>query len=1363
MYFSLSLLGVQEMNFKNTEIIFNRFNEAAQDLAFAGIAQRKGDNNSYLKHKKDAGEAISQTIEYALKNHLNRVLSEREKSYFRFNSQNISTLIDKYQSQNGEEGDYYFNTVNDTITPTVDFLYLRNNKYDLTNASKHEGKGTDFEIQKKYLEQVRLYINQYIDENEKLKTIADFEKTDLSTWDLLYSACDRFSIDDRNYILIIGPNQNVDKSYLKNLAIPKWNLIIDFDYNSSESNGFFDCAYKQNEISPHKIKASDLIDTNSFSRFSLSHYHFFANNYKGSGDLEPKDYSEWNRKLSKNTEVFLKSFSEVFSNQKNIVLVLFNSRRHINFLCEKIEQYLGANTSFVFANDFSEELSQLNEDFSGVKVNISISEIAEGLSSVSSNFGIINPNKGQILIPFMEKTTTETSGVLTPSEFAQLEEYFEVLHKGLPENIENEEDKRAFLTGENKISWFGLKNRFDVERHNFNKKYLKPIEKVIESGRGKIQLVHEAGFGGTTVARRIAWEIHNDYPTLILKKYRDVKIRESLIMLHEKTRKTIFVIMEVPQAITLDEVDSLYKSIPQARPIVFLVVKRGKSNSNELTVSDWGNDAVDLVKTYKPYLSEYRIDDIKAKKEKELEDILMSSESYKKTPFYIGLLTFEEKFFALKDYIKNFVAEVQQKEEQKHALIYLAICDDYLGQGLPSSFFKTLFKASNTEIISIENYFSKDSTIVDSLLSSSQEGNHKFWKIRHNFFAKEIKRQILSGNSDNPEIWKQGLADICVKFIQDSISDAHTSEYIQEILQKLFIGNRKDRAGEDFTNIINDIDSIDGKEQVFLALKQTYPDNPHYSSHLARFYAYHNKNREKALQFANEAIRLSEIDGTKDALLYHIKGMCLRSIAYDEMVKHRKIKQQDGFIAEREYDDVIEKYVPQAASEFELSREIAKKQNRIDEHGFIAHIQLLVTAIDYAIVLSGKTKVDFFNQNLEPFAEWLDLAESLLEEVKRINIDDDDSGKIQECANDITEFYENYEQILQNLRSQLDKGKNPSRIRRQIVRTYFRKKEDYTKDNKTINNILSLMEQNIENEPENEKNFYLWFQAARHSKVSLEDALSKLSKWKANSRSVDAIYYFYILKVFRALQGYTDATIDAFNLIQECRAKGKSNITTLEWYGKGSDLTKFVSRNSISSDTKEEKLELVQGYFTDYQHDGSGKITIADKLEVFFSPTQAKLTSSDLNKEVEFYLGFSYDGLRADSYSVRLKGLAPRNTEPIEERIEETIQSRAIVEKQFAEKLPELKVLGKISLSGNKKSDLGSTSKRYIGQVVDLQRPPVYVMGKVESDLGKTYFFHKNNEKEEVFSQLRIGSKISFEITKTDKGLLAHKIDIIKG
>jgi hypothetical protein len=1349
------------MEFKNKETIIKRFNNAAYDLARVELTLRNDDELMLEKHKRDAGEAISQTLEFALKHHLDRNLSEREKFNFNFNRQNIATLIERYVDENGNDnGGYFYNTVNDTINPSVDFKFILKNKYLLTNAAKHQGAIPDLDVQKKCFQVVRNFILEYIDENAALKTIEDFETVDFSSWDLLYAACDRFSVEERNYILVIGRNQGVAKSYLKNLSIPKWNLIIDYDFNS-ERDGFFECAYKQNEISPHIIKASDLTDVNSFSRYTQTHCHYFANGFYGAGQSEPRDYSDWNIKYGKKAEVFLKSFSEVFSNQKNIVVILYNSRPHIYSLCNNIGRYFGANTAFIFANDFKNELAQVCEDFNGVKVNITIPQIAEGLANFSSNFGVENPNKGQILIPFMEHSKSETSGVLTESEFAMFEEYFEVVHKGLPYANTEVETRRSFLCGESKISWFGLDKRFDVERKSFNKKYLKPVESLIEKTRGKIYLMHDAGFGGTTVARRIAWEIHNDFPTLILKKFREGKVKELLTILHQKTRKTIFVVMEVPQAISLDEVDALYKSIPQQRPVVFLIVKRGKPKSNDLSVSDWGNDTITLVNEYKTYLSEFENEAIRLKKEKELDAIISSNDSQQKTPFYIGLLTFEEKFVALTEYIKKFVVEVRDKEEQKRVLIYLSVCDDYLGQGLPVSFFRSLFKVSHLEVISLEKYFSPDSSIVESLLASSQEGKHKFWKIKHNFFAKKLKEQILSGNSENPEIWKQSLADVCVKFIEDSVSDTSTSEYIQELLQKLFIGNRRDRADTAFTPIIDDITSIDGKEKVFLALKETYPDNPHYCSHLARFYAYHNKNRERALKYADEAIRLSEIDGKQDSLLYHIKGMCLRSVAYDVMEQHRRMKHQGSSVPDVEFEDVIDKLVPQAANEFELSREIAKKQNRLDEYGFVAHIQLLIRAIDYAIVLSGKSKSDFFSQNIEPFTEWLDLTESLLEEVKRINLDDDESGKIEDCVNEIIAFYENYEQILQNLRSQLDKGKNPSRTRRQIVRTYFRKKGDYTKDSKTVNTILELMEQNIENEPENEKNFYLWFQAARHSKVSIDDALSKLSRWKANSTTVDAIYYFYILKVFRALKGYSDATIDAYNLIKECKAKGRSNVTIFEWYGKGNDLTKFVNRSILTPENKSEKLELVEGYFTEYLHDGSGKITVDNKLEVFFSPTQAKLTSSDVNKLVEFYLGFSYDGLRADSYSVRLKGFAPRNPEPIEERKAEVRSTYPETERHFAEKLQEPKVLGKITLPEIKKSYSVSNSKRQNGSIIDLQSPPVYVMGKIENDFGKKFFFHKDNEKEEVFLQLKIGSKVSFETTKTEKGILAFNIEII--
>jgi hypothetical protein len=1328
----------------------NRYNESVYELYLAEKFLAKANQQDYIRSCRNAAEAISQATEWFLKYYLQKHLSGQERNYLPIKP-NIKELISKFINDDGTSGDYFYETLEDIDEPTVDFKYLLSKKGPLTNYSKHNGENPNFEVIEQYISKTKTFIKEYVDNKTQLSEKADFDKNNAATWDSLYSSCDRFNSDERTLILIIGPNQNIDKHHLSSLSFPKWSLIIDFDYDS-EKEGFYKAAYSDKIPPPHRYKISDSIDTNAFSIYSQTHYHWFADNFSGSGESKTVDFTDWNRKYGKKSDLFIKSFSEVFSNQKTIVLSVYNSRRHIDTLCRLIDQHFGSNTTFVFANDLKNELIQVAEDWKGIKINISLTEVSEGLNDYSSNFGALRKDSGKYIIPHNELSESPTSGELTPAEFAQLEEHFEVIHKGLPVEQEGEFERRQFLTGAKKISWYGLKRGIDAQKRNFQKSYIRPLERVFENSRGKITLVHDAGFGGTTIARRIAWYFHDDYPTLLLKNYKDTKVRELLVNLHQKTRKTIFLILEVPQTITLDEVDNLYKSIPQARPVVFLIVKRGKpKNESDLAVVDWGNDVSELINIYKPYLENYENEEIRSKKIKEFDEIIYSDDPIKKTPFYIGLLTFEEDFFAIKEYIKKFYVEISNKEEQKRALLYLSICHDYIGQGLPSFFFKKLFKVQSSAIFRLENFFLDETGIIDSLLSSSLEGTHKFWRIKHSFFAKELKHQLLSGTSENPEIWKQALPDLCCNFIWDSISDGNVTEYIQETLQKLFIGNRKDRAGTSFTQIILDIETLDGKERVFKSLKDAYPDNPHFCSHLARFYAYHNKNRELALKYADEAIRLSLAEGKEDPLLYHIKGMCLRANIYDIIDRHIHLKRNGKDVLIEEYDEVINTLIPECASQFAYSRNKTKENSRSDEYGFIANIQLLIKAIDYGIIMSDKSKILFFKLNPEPFTEWLDKAESLLEEVTRINLDDDESGKIEDCINDILEFYENYDQILQNLRNQLDKSKNPSRTRRQIVRTYIRKKENYHTDANTISNILSLMEANIENEPDNERNFYLWFQAARYSRISLDDAIGKIAKWKANSNAIDAIYYFYILKVIRALQGYSESTQDAWNLIRECKQKGRLNITVYEWLGKGDGLNKLVNKKDITSDNKTEKLQLIEGYFTEYLHDGNGKITIVDKLEVFFSPTQARLTSNDINQVVQFYLGFSYDGLRADSQSVRIKGNEPRN--------QEQLIGNEIVGINTSEDVND-----KIE-NNNEKQAMAPTqkksTKRHLGKIIDLQKPPFYTWGKIENEFGKIFIFHKDNEINEVFEKLKIGDQVSYCVTINEKGNVAHDIEII--
>lgn len=1214
--------------------IINRYNEGIFDLASAKRAWLQSDEERRIKHLRDAGEALSQALEWALWFVVHKYLPMAVKPG------NIKDLVDYYTKSTQLCKKKLSKSSED-----IDFNRFVSNKNKLTNSAKHQGTVPDYKIQNWYAAEIKKFILLYIDPNASLSTIEREMEIANDSWAEFYSACDKFKEEGRNLILVIGESiRDIETNYLKMLSLPRWNLIIDYDYNS-ESLGFFHKVYAGESTLPHKIKAADNISNDDISQYSHSHYHFFANNFDGSGAPFEPDFSKWDRRYGRNTESFIKSFAGVFCNQKNIVLILHKDRRHVNFICERIQRYFDGETIFIIADDPDNILVNIKEDFKAIKLDISIHSILNGIREHSSNFlsNAISDNK-YYNIPYLDKTDTTTSGELSVAEYVRLEEFFEVLHINLP--TQYNQQPIDFLSGKERINWDGLKLGYDVEPRDFDRVYIKKISEAFSNTRGKLLLIHEPGYGGSTIARRIAWHFHMDYPTLILKKYSENKVRDLIINIHEKTRKTVFVIMETPQVISQDDANILFASIH--RPVVFLIVKRGrytKKNEGETTtplyVSDWGNDIQALVQKYMPYLKEkYRENTVPYnQKVQELEKLKSVSDPDMKTPFYVGLVTFEQDFKGIEGYISNFIISLHNYEVHKRIITYLALCDYYLGVGLPANILRSVAKAGYDGIFELDKYFEDNSFITSNLLScDTSNPRNKFWKIRHSFFSRELLKQLLGNRTLDPYSWKSQLASTCSSFLDDTISEAESSDYLHNILQKLFIGTNADRSGEQFTPLITDIATAEGKEHVFKKLTDLYPDNPHYCSHLARLYAYDPllKNTEKAVLLADKAISISELHGKKDYLLYHIKGMCLRSNVYEKIDRQINSINRGAPVDQDEYDNIIEVLIPKAEEQFVISRKLASDQNKLDEYGFIAHIQLLIRAIDFGAKAAGKSTQDFIVMDKVPYSQWLDLAEVLLNEVSKINIGDE-REKIKDCENRILEFYGQYSQVIQNLNNILSRSRNPAIIRRQLVRAYSRKNKEYYNDSKILRRMMSLMEENISAEPQNERNYYLWFQAARHSSMPIDEVINKMSQWRAISGSIDAPFYLYILKTLRALDGYSEAVYEARELIKETKIKGRSSIKTIEWLGKGYDLNRLIHYKDINETNKSSKLLPVEGVFTEYKHSGSGIITIANGIEVFFNPTQAKLTSNDINARVLFYLGFSYDGPRADSTSVHLK------------------------------------------------------------------------------------------------------------------------------
>lgn len=197
-----------------------------------------------------------------------------------------------------------------------------------------------------------------------------------------------------------------------------------------------------------------------------------------------------------------------------------------------------------------------------------------------------------------------------------------------------------------------------------------------------------------------------------------------------------------------------------------------------------------------------------------------------------------------------------------------------------------------------------------------------------------------------------------------------------------------------------------------------------------------------------------------------------------------------------------------------------------------------------------------------------------------------------------------------------------------------------------LNRALSLLEENIEQEPNDDRNVRLWLQGARFltPPPSLAVAADRVATWRLRGDSLDAIYYLYVLKVLEALDGSAIAAADALRNIEVCRGRAgyrRDRMRSFEWLGHGVGLRRLVHQDQLGGwdETADfwrnsGPLHRVQGAIRRIYAPQSGEIELRGGLMAFFAPAKSGMSHGrDENRRVSFYLGFSYEGLRA--WSVR--------------------------------------------------------------------------------------------------------------------------------
>lgn len=1208
------------------EEVIKRYNDGVSDYAAYLVAKNEHRQNEQEQHLRNAGECLSQALEHALKYHVENnaptVFSKHIKS-------STPTVIETfYLDCNGVKKQLFIRTLVPGFVPTVNFDYLRTHKNELTNNAKHSGGQVIPVVVEEYIKQIKLFIVEYLDKKALLRDTSYFMEAQHDQIQQFYVACDHFQREDRTYILLTDKINGVDKRQYRHFSLAPWDYIVDFDHVSLDS-GFYAGAYGGDEKVAHIFKTSDVITADDFTSSMRKPIYYYANGFKR--ERVCSDYDEWNRLYYSKLEKFFQAVSPNLATQKTIVVSLLHDEDYTDNLRSMIVRYF-TNVQFVIANDVDDTLVNLTnrKKSSYEHVKSSIDEIGNCLYeylNVKTNSSVVADTYSLPYIP------NEGSGFLSKVELEELQECFEVLYDGIGDG--SDEDEETYLRGEVALTWQGVKRNFAVRRGRFQKMYENPLDAKIKKGHGKIYIIHEPGYGGTTVARQLAYAFHESYPVLYLKEYRYKAVVQKLDWLHDRTKKNIVIFMEIPSVISADDFEYLYRFSNQSRPYVFVGVMRGMPKTGDIAVTDWGDDTILLSDKFKHVIEDRYSAPEKDKKLAEISDILAGNvESYKRTPFYFGMLSYEKDFVAANGFFEKFVRVVDHNEKQRKFLIFLSLCDVYADKPLPEALFKTVFGVQKKNIFKIEQYFSEDDGVFGSLVQTEKIENARFIRPKYAFFSEMLLKKLLRKENTPEDIgWTENLGLYCKEFIEDVAHSDVASMLEEEVLQPLFIGSSKERDGEHFTKLVDDIQKEE-QVNIFVTLHEHFPENPHFCSHLARYYALMEKNMGKALEYADRAIRLSQ---TPDPLLHHMKGMCLFYIITDRIDSVKNMIRNGLNPKQEELYYITETLLTQAELEFQKSREIQQSAHHEDEYGYIPNIKLLLRVFDFYVYVMKVNKRDVISAAKEPYVIWLDKAHTLLDNARRLHEEGEESELFLSCEGNLWGEYENYSSLIEKLNNQLAKTSHPALVRRQLAQIYMKRNDDYKTSTKANERILSLMSDNMKVDAKNISNFLLWFRAARYSSLSVDDIITRLAQWNGVNPAIDLSFYLFVFNAIKAIEGSSEAVTLAKKYLQECRSMGGNNrIYVKDWYGKAPQ--RIISNYELKESPQNYNLYEVTGYVKSYQHPGNAIIELDCGLDVFFKPSVKGIQESSLNHDVRFKLGFSYDGLRADNESIEIIG-----------------------------------------------------------------------------------------------------------------------------
>lgn len=1246
------MLRNNNINYLDKSKIIQQFNSSISLYKRFASVLEAGDDELAAKKLHDAGTSLYQCVEWSLKNYLYKRYQELEAEALIGRAEKNSR-IEQLNGRNSKLN-YLLEEFKINSKPTYNSFgintgVIEENARTVSNLPKHNSNVPDPNAYRKVVSELRKIIINYLDNSAELDLIDNSIFGEGNSWYELSEYTSDFS-DIYSYVLVINRRDNINYDGLFSI---KWSLILDFD-PSTDTNGAARIYEDLSNISPWKRMLNKIESKREITN-SNKPYWIFAN-----GIIDEKDTIEsidkWKNRSGKYLTDLLEKFHESYTKNVKVFMVPIGNEKATEKITDSFTDVYDDDVDFFMLSADSE---YTNIDLENFKIiNLKFEQFCDNLKMAFSKESIDNKNF-HYLIP----AEANNSISLSESFAAELSDSFEVVFVDCileEENDAKKTNRYDFYNGNIAISWYGIKEQFDVVRKSKDSIIKKINDDMSDRGRLLRKVYYEPGIGGTTMLRRIAFEMRESYPTLILKQYNE-QAGKNIQKLYDLTHLPILLLVDNNYIAYEDaiELQSELKKMGFAFVIVYFERKlRGQKKSSAYTIITEFNqsEALEMKEKLSPYIE-------KDNKLEALNSIVNSNDSNEKSPFIMSMYAFDDKFAGIKPYIHNFLLNLNIPCRK---ILFSLSLADYGNVSLDADYFNIMFNDDSANEFLIE-----ETPGIYELVRQERIAEKKFIKIRYHLFAEEILKQ-LSGNYNSTEITFNSLIDDILGFIEDSRANVGVvNSNTLSVLRSLFITRVADEDSEKpaFSPLIsklkeesriNHYGTYDGSNdaiiRIFNKLVEVYPEEPHFIAHLARYYFYIDKNSDKGFELIDKAIDLYETmnNGDIDPLLYHMKAMGFATIIDKYITQLYKENSNDN---QTEISKLIFDIEESANKAFALFKKVRECNKGIAGH--ISEINLCIRIANMARDLIDTSKV-FNSYIISNDGEWvmkyIDKAMDLWEECKNMitDIESEEYKKIEvrlkQLMNNLEQSIDLWESFILN-----STGDNRTQARRILARAYEKQNNDSMNDEqkqKNLIRIIELMQDNMDEDGSNAGNIRLWFEAVMKLKSDnpesiIMDAVTKLNKWIVLTDSVDAHYYRFVLKFIQAIHGSSLAENELPKLLKELKNKSQNlyNRTIPQhWlYNVKDGLGALVSNSRnrkeiIPEDELAQKLYPLVGRISSNYVNESHAYIKCKGVEIYYNPsaTKGEISKSQINQLVRFGIGFSYDGPRAYNSSIKL-------------------------------------------------------------------------------------------------------------------------------